>query len=93
MTHCIERKDRMRVRSAGAHFGRDTDRFHQLLFAGAGFHRKLGVAANAIRALRHMRDSDRNELLGFGRQRAIGGADRLSGGAAHQCGRTHGYCE
>ena len=62
----------MRVGSASAHFGGDPDRFHELLLGRTLFQCELRVTTDAIGALGHMRYCDRNELLGFGRQRAVG---------------------
>ena len=62
----------MRVGSAGGHFGGDPDRFHELLLGRTLFQCELRVTTDAIGALGHMRYCDRNELLGFGRQRAVG---------------------
>ena len=62
----------MRVGGAGAHFGGDPDRFHELLLGRAFFQCELCVATDAIRALSYMRYRDRDELLRFRRQRAVG---------------------
>jgi len=65
------------------HLGGHPDRFHDLLFAYPLQPRPLGVTADAIGALRHMRYGDRDEFLCPGRQRAIGKnvlAERLKGG-------------
>ena len=62
----------MRVRASGPHLGGDPDRLHDLLLAGALALSQPRVAADAVRALRHMRDSDRDELLGLLRQRSVG---------------------
>ena len=61
----------MGIGAAGAHLGRDPDRFHQLLARGARTQGRLGVALNAIGALRDMRDGDRDELLCLARKGAV----------------------
>ena len=61
----------MCIGAAGSHLGGDPDRLHDLLSRGALAKRRFRVAADAIGALRHMRDSDCNQLLGLGRQRPI----------------------
>ena len=61
----------MRVRGAGAHFSGDPNRFHDFLLGGSLLQRELGVAADAIRTLRHVRDRYRDQLLGLRRQRAV----------------------
>src|SRR5918999_1979518 len=72
LTHGLKCKVRMRVSAASAHLRGDPNRFHHLLLGRAVLHRKLGVAANAVRALGHMRHCDRDQLLGLRRQRAVG---------------------
>ena len=47
-------------------------RFHEFLPCRAMPHSGFGVAADAVGALRDMGDSDGNQLLGLGCQRAIG---------------------
>jgi hypothetical protein len=59
----IQSEDRMRVASAGAHFRGDPDRLHDLLRRRSTAHCSSRVAANAIRTLRHVRDSYGNQLL------------------------------
>ena len=70
--HRVDGNDRVRIRRACTHFGGDPNRFHELLFGRSLFQCELGVSTNAIRALRHVRDRNRNELLGFRRQRTVG---------------------
>ncbi len=72
LIHRLKRKVRMRVGGARAHFRGDPDRFHYLLLGRAILDRLLGVAANAVRTLGHMRHRDRDQLLGLGGQRAVG---------------------
>ena len=61
---------------AGAHFRRDPDRFHQFLMRGALAQRRARVTADAIRALRDVRDRDRDDVLDLGREGSVG-EDRL----------------
>jgi hypothetical protein len=61
----------MGVGAAGAHLGRDPDRFHQLLARGARTQGRLGMALDAIGALRDVRDGDRDELLCLARKGAV----------------------
>src|SRR5437773_2396821 len=72
LIHRVDGEDRMRVGSAGPHLGRHPNRFHEFLFGCALLHCEFGVATDAIGTLRYMRDRDRDELLGFRRQCAIG---------------------
>ena len=51
------------IGAAGAHLGRDPDRFHQLLARGARTQGRLGMDLDVIGALRDVRDGDRDELL------------------------------
>ena len=61
----------MRVRSARPHLSGDPDSFHQL-FGGRPFlNCSFGVALNAVGALRHVRDRDRDDLLVLSRQGAF----------------------
>ena len=62
----------MRVSAAGAHLGRDPDRFHQFLRRRPRAQRRLGMAANAVGTLRGVRDGHGDELLGLLRQGAVG---------------------
>src|SRR5579864_1430647 len=55
LMHRIDGEGRVRVGGAGAHFGGDPNRFHDLLFGHALFQCELGVATDAIRTLGHMR--------------------------------------
>ena len=84
-THFRNRDDRMRECCAGAHFRRHPDRFHQLLMRSAFAQRGARVAANAIRALRDVRDGDGNDVLGLGGEGAIG-EDRLPELVECRCG-------
>ena len=61
----------MRVSAACAHFRGDPNRFHHFLLGRAVVHRKLGVAANAVRTLGNVGHRDRDQLLGLRRQRAV----------------------
>ena len=72
LTHGLKCKVRMRVSAASAHLHGDPNRFHHFLLGRAVLHRKLGMAANAVWALGHMRHRDRDQLLGLRRQRAVG---------------------
>jgi hypothetical protein len=60
----------------------DPDRLHDLLLARAATLRKSSVPADTVRALRHVSDGNRDQLLGLLRQRAVGEdlpAERLEG--------------
>ena len=70
--HRVDGNDRMRVGGAGPHLGGNPDRFHDLLFGRALLQCECGVATDAIRALRYVRHRDRDELLRFRWQRAVG---------------------
>src|SRR6185437_1505683 len=59
----------MRISAAGAHFRGDPDGLHDFLARRAMTQRSLGMTANAIGALRHMRHRNGNQLLGLRRQR------------------------
>jgi hypothetical protein len=63
------------------HLGRDPDGLHQFLACRAVAECGLGVPLDAIRALRHVRHGNRDQLLGLRRQRAVGeylAAERLA---------------
>lgn len=60
------------VGAAGAHLGRHPDRLHDLAVLGTSALCEPGVAADAVGALRHVRDRHRNQLLGLLRQRPVG---------------------
>ena len=62
----------MRIGGACAHFGCHPYRLHQFLTCRAFAHRCFGVTADAVGALRDMGDSDGDQLLGLGCQRASG---------------------
>src|SRR5690348_5717386 len=68
----VERDRGVRVRAAGAHLGGDPDRFHDLLVARTLAPCEPGVPADAVRALRGVRERDRDQLLGHLWQRAFG---------------------
>jgi hypothetical protein len=72
LVHRLDRDHRMRVGGAGAHFGGDPDRLHHLGLGRTALQCQLGVAADAVRALRDVRRRDGDQLLGLGRQRAVG---------------------
>src|SRR5665213_1911549 len=82
----VECEGRMRVRGPSAHFRGDPYRFHDLLWRRPVAQRGSRVAADAIRALGHVRDGDRNQLLRFRGNRAVGeyavaeGTECLGGG-------------
>jgi hypothetical protein len=61
--HCSERDSAMRISAPRAHFGRNPNGFHDLLLRGALAQGRLRVPADAIGALRHMRDRNGDELL------------------------------
>lgn len=65
--------------SAGAHLGRDPDRLHDFVAAGAFAAGQLHVALNAPGALGDMRDCNGDQLLGAGVERA-GREHRLAEG-------------
>ena len=70
----------MRICPTRAHFGRDPHRLHQLLGSGPLAERRLGMAADAIRTLRHVCHGDGNDLFDLGGQCAVGedlAAERL----------------
>jgi len=56
----------MGIGTPGSHFRSHPNRLHQLLLRGARAQRRLGVPANAVRALRDMGDGHGNDLLGLG---------------------------
>ena len=60
------------VGASGAHLGGHPYRFHQLLTCGAVPECGFGVPLDAVWALRHVRDRNRDQLLGFDRQRTVG---------------------
>lgn len=62
----------MGVGAAGTHFGGDPNSFHDFFAGSAASECGAGMAANAVRALRHMRDSDGDQLLRLGIKRAVG---------------------
>src|SRR5215218_2702065 len=68
----VERDHGVGVGASGAHFGGDPDRLHDLRFGGALAQRDPGMAADAVRALGHVRDRHRDQLLRLFRQRAVG---------------------
>ena len=70
--HFCDSDDRMRERSPGAHFRRDPDRLHELLVSGSLKQRGTGVSSDAVRALRDMRDSNRDDVLDVGRKCTFG---------------------
>lgn len=81
LVHRVDDESGMCRGGAGPHLGRNPDRFHNLLSGRALQCRAFDVAANAVRALRHVRH--RNEFLALCGQRAIGKhvlAERLEGG-------------
>src|SRR6266851_3177207 len=51
----IEIYRRVGIRAPGPHLGGDPDGLHDLLGRGSVLHGRLRVAANAVRALSHMR--------------------------------------
>lgn len=59
----IQRQGRMSVSSARAHFRGDPDSFHDLFGRRPVPHGGACMAADTIRALRHMRDGHRDQLL------------------------------
>ena len=61
----------MRVGGSGTHLRSHPDRLHDLLGCGAVTFGSTGMGANAVRALRNVRDSDRDQLLRFHRQRPV----------------------
>src|SRR5687767_8195107 len=61
----------MSVSAARAHFRSDTDGFHDFLGHSSMPHRRTGMAADAIRALRHMGDRNCDQLLGLRRNRTF----------------------
>src|SRR5690606_563060 len=62
----------VRVGAASAHLRCHPDRLHDLLWAGAGTAGELGMALDAVRALRHVGYCHRDQLLGLLRQRPVG---------------------
>ena len=62
----------MRIGGAGPHLRCDPNRFHQLLVGCAFLHGGFRVSADAIGTLRDVRHGDRDQLLGFRRQCAVG---------------------
>jgi signal transduction histidine kinase len=70
--HRFERDVRVRERAARPHLGCDPDGLHDFPFARAFAQSRMGVAADAIGALRGVRHRDRDQLLHLARQRALG---------------------
>jgi len=62
----------MGVGAAGPHFSGDPNSFHDLFAGSAASKCGAGVSADAVRALRDMRDSDGDQLLRLGVKRAVG---------------------
>src|SRR6187551_296496 len=67
----VESQSRMSVSAPRAHFRGDPDSFHDLLGRRPMPHRCTGMAADAIRALRHMGDRNRDQLLCLCRNRTF----------------------
>jgi hypothetical protein len=67
----MERNRRMGEGTACAHFGSDPDGLHDFLLARALSDRRLGVALDAVWALRHMSHRNGDQLLGLSRQGAV----------------------
>jgi len=61
----------VRIGCARTHFGCNPDRFHDLLGARSVAQRRLGMAPDAVGALRDMRRGNCNELFGLGGQRSF----------------------
>lgn len=71
LIHNVDGNGGARGDGARSHFGRNRDGFHDLLAGRALQPGAFRIAADAIRALRHVRDGDHDQFLGFGRQHAI----------------------
>jgi hypothetical protein len=61
----------MRVGAAGAHLGRNPDRLHEFFPRGTCAQCRLRVAMNAVVALCHVGNSNRDHLLHLRRQSPV----------------------
>jgi len=78
----VKREHRVCVGAAGTHLGRHPDGLHDLPLACAAALRKPRVPADAVRALRDVRNGNCDQLLGLLRKRAVCehlAAERLKG--------------
>jgi hypothetical protein len=73
----------MRIGATGAHFSRHPDRLHQFFRRRACAQCRQGMTIDAVGALCHVGHRNRDNLLGFCRERAVSKdsfTERVKGG-------------